>query len=135
MPRVQSVRVNGTDATIDRTAAGWGWATMDLRSVVLHELGHRHQRAHVAKLPVEVIAGQADERLLRSIRQDHVVAQHTVLPGAEAFDGIANTFGAETFAGMGSNLLLARPGQGRGPGAPVVTRLFTLDDALPGAPD
>ncbi len=25
---------------IDATAAGWGWSRMDLKSVVLHELGH-----------------------------------------------------------------------------------------------
>ncbi|HEV8251466.1 MAG TPA: Calx-beta domain-containing protein, partial [Gaiellaceae bacterium] len=35
---------DGSTVTIDRTAAGWGWSVsggqMDLRSVLLHELGH-----------------------------------------------------------------------------------------------
>jgi putative ABC transport system permease protein len=43
--------------------------------------------------------------------------------------GATEQVGAQ-IASLGSNLLFARPGQSRGPGAPIVARLFDLDDAI-----
>ena len=40
LPGLMLGQSSGSTISIDRTAAGWGWATMDLRSVLLHELGH-----------------------------------------------------------------------------------------------
>jgi hypothetical protein len=40
LPGLQLGSTLGKEIVIDSTAAGWGWAQMDLLSVVLHELGH-----------------------------------------------------------------------------------------------
>jgi hypothetical protein len=40
LPELQLGFTEGLAITIDATAAGWGWGSVDLYSVVLHELGH-----------------------------------------------------------------------------------------------